>query len=482
MKVTFVMPPAIKGKAPDRLFGCNYGIYFQPNIFVLYPAAMLEKAGYEVFVIDCPVEKINWKEFKKIIEKDDSNAYIFYTVFLAEKADKRATKLIRKIRRNIPIIFIGPEPTSRPEHFILADNFFVIRGETEYAIVELIKELEGNRKFKKILGLSWSKNGKIFHNKPRPLIDDLDKLPFPARHLIKKDLYFNPKLKGRPSTVMLTSRGCWARCIYCIPCSYMFAREIEYKRYFRRKPMVRVRSPKNIYKEFELLKRQCYKSVAIIDDNFMGLKGQEKRIIKLCKLIKPLKMEWGCLTRADQLQNEKLIKAMADAGCTYVDIGVESFDQKVLDYVKKDTKVSEIFDAIRLLKKYNVDPKINILFGVCPYETEESIKQTVKILKGLDLIWVNFGVAIPHPNTDFYKIIKKNKWFGTKSRDYVPVDPYRDATVNLPNLSSKDYKRLVRWAYRSYFLRPSYLWKKLKDIKSFRELKENLKSAWKLFF
>lgn len=481
MKITILMPPALKGKAPERIFGCNYGLFYQPNIFILYSAAVLEKNNHKVKVLDCPVEKISWRKLENILKEDNSNLYVFYTVFLSEEIDKYAHKLIRKLRGNIPIVFIGPEPTSRPKDFLLDKNTFVIRGEADYALLELVNELEKNKNFKKIKGLSWKHDKKIIHNPQRPILTnkELDKLPFPARHLIKKELYYNPKLRGRPSTVMLTSRGCWGRCIYCIPCSYMFAREIENKRFSGLKPKVGLRSPENIIKEFKLLKRQGYKAVAIIDDNFIN---GEERTIKICKGIKNLGIEWGCLARPDTLQNEDMIKAMAEAGCVYIDIGAESFDQKVLDFVHKDLKVGDIFNAIFLLKKHGIEPKVNILFGTSPYETEESIKWTVKMLKELDIEWVSFDVTIPHPNTEFYKFVKRKKWFGTKSGDYEPVDPLRSATVNFPNLSHKKLEELVKWAYREYYLRPKYVWKRLLKIKNVQELKELIRTAWRLFF
>jgi len=83
MKVTFLTPPAIEGKAPERLFGCNYGVYFQPNIFALYSAATLEKACHKVVVVDCPVQGYSQGWFEDFLEKDDSDMYVFYTTFLA---------------------------------------------------------------------------------------------------------------------------------------------------------------------------------------------------------------------------------------------------------------------------------------------------------------------------------------------------------------------------------------------------------------
>lgn len=489
MKITFLTPPSINGRAPERLFGCNLGYFFQTNIFVLYPSAVLEKEGYSVEVIDCPVEGIGEKELKKILEHDISDVYVFYTVFLSEKTDQYWAEKIRELKRRCTVIFMGPEPTSRPKDFIKNEKDFVIRGEPEETIKELIDSLNSDypyyrpnpQNLKKIKGISWMGNNMHVNNPPREPIKDLDDLIFPARHLIVRDKYYNPKLKGRPSTVMLTSRGCFGKCIYCIPCSLSFATEIEHKKHFGNKPAVRLRSPQNIYEEFKNLKEDGYKSVAIIDDNFMGLPGGDERIIKICKLIEPLKMEWGCLARVDQLQNEYTLEWMKKAGCVYIDIGVESFEQKVLNYVKKGVTVGQVFHAILLMKHIGIEPKVNILLGSSPLETEESFKWTVNVLKMLNIDWVSFSVVIPHPGTDFYKIVKLLGWFATKSKDFEPVDPYQQATVNFPNMSHEELHKWVRWCYKEYYMRPQYFWKRLSKIRSWREFKEVVKIAWRLF-
>lgn len=485
MRISFLIPPPIEGRAPDRNFGCNYGITFQQPIHILYPAAVLEREGHKVEFIDCPVERKGKKWCEKYIKHNKIDVFVFFTVYLAEKTDLYWADRIRNLNKKAFIVFMGPEPTLFPHKFLKDERTFVVRGEPEYTISELVKLLEGSTySYKKVLGLSWVKNGKIINNPPRPLIDDLDELPFPARHLIKfPERYFNPKLKGRPTTTMLTSRQCWGRCIYCIPAAYNFAREIEWKKFYNKKPPVRLRSAENVFKEFKLIRKQGYKSVAIMDDNFMGRKIPEdkERIIELCELIEPLKMEWGCLARADQLQDEEILRWMKRAGCKYIDIGIESFDQKVLDYVKKDTSVGEQINAILLLKKVGIEPKINILLGASPFQTEEDIKWTVKILKMLDIDYVSFGIVVPHPATEFYKIIRGKGWFATQSKDFEPIDPYVEAIVDFPEISHEKLQKLVRWCYRAYYLSPTYIWKRLKNLRTFKEFLENIRAAWNLF-
>jgi len=477
MKITFLIPPPYPQKrAPERCFGCNYGLTFQHPIHILYPASVLENAGFKVEFIDCVVEKKSRRWLDKYMKNKKSDIYVFFTVYLAERTDLYWRDRIRELDENAIIIFIGPEPTRIP---------FVVRGEPEYTMLDLIKKLDKKKSLDNVLGLSFMKGPKIINNPPRHFIKDLNKLPFPARHLIRLPrAYFNPKLRGRPTTTMFTSRQCWGNCIYCIPAAYCFAREIEWKKHHNVKPPQTMRSPKNIYDEFKLIKKQGYKSVAIMDDNFMGAptKDYKKRIVKICDLIKPLKMEWGCLARADQLQDEEVLKKMKDAGCVYVDIGVESFDKKVLDYVRKGIAPGEQINAIMLMKKVGIQPKINILLGASPLQNENDIKWTVHVLKMLDIDFVSFGIVAPHPSIEFYKTVKKNKWFTTPSKDWEGVDPYSQGIVDFPEISHERLEMLVKWSYRAYYLRPYYIIKRLRNLKSFKELFEDIKIAFKLFF
>lgn len=507
MKAIFLNPPSqpVKSRAPDRNFGCNYGVAFQEPSHILYPAAMLENAGFEVEFIDCPVEGRSPKWLENYIQNTDAQAFVFFTVYLSEDIDKYWSKRIRELKPDAYIIFMGVEPTRKPSDFIFDDKVFVVRGEPEYPMLDLFNSLTNGHNFQEIKSVTWKSDGRMVNNPPRGIVDNLDALPFPARHLLKaKDKYYNPKLTGRPSASMMTSRQCWARCTYCIPSSLTFSREIEGRRQtggeenfqngeiasFSKtmKLPMRFRSPENIYEEFKYLKENGYKAVAIMDDNFLGLvraKKFKERILKLCELIKPLGMEWGCLARADELQDEEVLQAMKDSGCKYVDIGIESFDQRVLDYVKKDMRAEDNIKAILMCKKIGIDPKVNILLGAAPNQDEDSIKKTVEILKSLDVKNVQFGVINPHPSTPFYEKVKNEGWFkqfATESGQWKGIDTYRESIVDFPNMSHEKLEKLVKWCYRSYYLRPLYIMKRLAEVRSPRQFSEYTKTAYNLVF
>ncbi|MBI5678871.1 MAG: radical SAM protein, partial [Planctomycetes bacterium] len=325
---------------------------------------------------------------------------------------------------------------------------------------------EAKSNIKGIKSVSFRASDEVIHNANREPIEDLDALPFPARHLLEeRDVYYNPKLGMRPFTAVCTSRGCSYRCIYCVPSSLSFSRELEYKHHLGKKPPVRKRSPESIIEEFKLLKSQGYKAVNVQDDQFVW---GEERTIKICEGIKDLDIVWGCSARSDHL-TEPIVKAMAEAHCKFIDLGVESFNQEILDYVKKDIDVKKNEDAIALVKKYGINAKINIMFGASPLETMDTIKRNMEEVKRLKVDQVMYNIANPFPGTDFYKIAKENKLF--VYGDYKPVNVAREANIAYPHLGKTDLEKAVRRANFEFFLTPRFILKNVRRLGSLDSLK-----------
>lgn len=473
MKITFLVPPPIEGKIPERVAGCAYLLYYVPNIFLLSAAAVLEKAGYEVRYIETTIKKWQRGHFLAYLKEDLSDVYCFYSVNLSQETDIHALNDIRNLRGNVPVIFFGPAPSDRPAEFVVDNDSYVVRGEPEYTMVELLKALHSKSSVNDIKSVSFMDNGEIIHNVNRELIEDLDSLPFPARHLIEeREVYYNPKLGKRPFTAVCTSRGCSYRCIYCVPSSLSFSRELEYKHYLGKKPPVRKRSPENIIEEFKLLKIQGYKAVNIQDDQFVW---GEERTVKICEGIKDLDIVWGCSARSDHL-TEPIVKVMSEANCKFIDLGVESFSQEILDYVRKDIDVKKNEEAIKLVKKYGISAKINIMFGASPIETMDTIKKNMEEVKRLKVDQVMYNIANPFPGTDFYKIAKDNKLF--VYGDYKPVNVAKEANIAYPHLSKKDLEDAVRRANFEFFLTPRFIIKNIRRLGSLDSLKAMFKKLF----
>jgi radical SAM superfamily enzyme YgiQ (UPF0313 family) len=479
MKVTFLTPPALEGKlAADRVFGCNYGYYPVPNIFILTCAAVLRNEGFEVSYVDGVLDNWNANDLVDFLKNDESDLYVLYTVYLAKSTDLKTLSLIRKYRGNVNVAFSGPVPTETPEIFLLDENTYVVRGEPEITLKELVKCLQLGKKPEGIESVSYKDNEIFVHNNYRKVYDDLDSLPFPARDLVEKHKFhfYNPKIGIRPFSVVLSSRGCSYHCTYCVPCSLSFARELDYKAYLNKKPPVRQRSAKNVLEELRLLKSEGYKSVGFIDDQFIW---NEDRVLEICEGIKQIGIEFGILARADRL-TEPIVKALKEANCKYVDIGVESFNQKILDDIKKDLDVNTIYYAIDLLKKYKITCKINVLIAASPLETEETILENIKIIKKIKPDSVMYGITNPFPGTEFHKVAKREGWM--LYDEYKPVDVQKECIISYPHLSNKKIEKLARMANRQFFLSPSFIFQNLKKIRTPKDfLKACISFKRKLF-
>lgn len=470
MQIIFLNPPPLlKDERPvERVFGCTYSLYPIPNVFVLIQAAIARDLGFRVKHLDAAA--LNWhkNDLISFLKKDKSSFIFIHSVNLSIKTDLKALKIIRAIRKKVAVVFTGPAPTQFPEKFLLDETTFVVRGEPEKIIENILKNYSH---FKKIRGLSYKSQGQIIHNKAEKLIKNLDNLPLPARELVDNKLYFNPKINAEPWTVMLTSRGCFGQCIFCVPCSSNFATELEYRKNHRFKPPVRYRSAKNIIAEFKLLKRLGYKSVSIIDDQFIQ---SESHIKEISEGIKKLNISWGCLARVDRL-NENIVRYLKQAGCVYVDLGVESFDQKALDFLGKGVVASDIKKKIILLKKYDIAPKVNILIGAVPWETESTIMKTLSGVLKTKPASVMFSLACPFPGTRFYDLAKKNKWLKT----YYPVDVQKKSLLNYKNLTARQMENLTQKLNSRFFFSPGFLWQNLSLLKSPKKVWQALKSLKK---
>lgn len=468
MKITFLVPPPIKGQRPaERSSGCTHVVYPTPNIYELTVAALIEKSGhFDVAYHDFTYEKTDLRTF---ISSDDSDFYSIWTVNLSVDTDLHAVDIIHSVRPDVYCFMLGPGPTYYINKCLSRDHTIVLRGEPDMMLLELLEAFRtGQPAWEEIDGISYKKDGKIVNNKPHALLRNLDELPFPARHLLGNRTFHNPKLKITPYTPALTSRQCPFKCIYCVPSSLTFAREIEFRRYNGRKPFVSFRSTENVIEELKMLHEQGYKAVGFMDDNFIW---NEKRTREICDALKKYGFKWGCQARVDEI-TEPIAKMLSESGCMYIDLGVESFNDEILKYIKKGITQKQIYDAIDLLKKYNVPVKLNILIGTSPLETREILKDTFKRAKKLHVDQIMFNIVSPFPGTEFYDLAKKNNWITTG--DYIPTDVQHKSILSYPNLSSKDMEHLLFKANLQYFLSPAFV---IKQLKRFHSLKEFYSAA-----
>jgi len=460
------VPPVLDRQRPaERSAGCTRVVYFAPNIYELTVIGVVEdlkmgEVAYEDFVF----YKKKEEDFLQFLATDDSDIYCIWTVNLSIESDMLAIDSIFRIRPQARVIMMGPGPTYFIEKCLVDKRIVIVRGEPEATIVELLHALNEDKPLNNILGISWmNSEGNIVNNGFRPLIGDLDSLPLPARHFIANRRYFNPKIKRKGYTTAFTSRNCPYHCIYCVPSSLTFAREIENKRFTGRKPTISYRTAQSVDREMALLHEQGYKAIGFMDDNFIW---NEERTRLMCEIMKKYGMLWGCQARVDAI-TEPIAKMLGESGCQYVDLGVESFNDEILKYVRKGITTEQIYEAIRLLKKYKVPVKLNVLIGSSPLETKETLRHTLKEAKKLKVDQVMFNIVSPFPGTEFYKLCKENNWLSTG--DYVPTDVQRESILNLPNISSREMEKILFKNNLSYFLSWNFITTQLKRFTSWSE-------------
>lgn len=464
LKVRFIVPPVIdNGKPAERSSGCTHVVYPTPNIYELTVAGCVGAESYDTDYIDCVNHGISLQKLLQRLKDDEVSVCIVWSVNLSLDNDIAIFRNILNTCPHANILALGPAPTYYADRFLIDERVIIVRGEPEITVLEYLKHKSDASSWRDILGISYLQDGIRHNNGMRPLMKNLDDLPLPARHFVKDINYRNAKLKVTPYTTMVTSRNCPFHCIYCVPSSLTFAREIENRKFFGKKPPISFRSVEKVDEELRHLHDMGYKAIGFMDDNFIW---NEQRTESICKSLKKYNFAWGCQARVDAI-TENIARMLSESGCHYVDLGIESFDEKVLEYVKKGITTDQIYEAVRLLKKYKVYVKVNLLIGTSPVETETTIRDSIKKAKQLKADQLMINIVSPFPGTEFYELAKQNTWI--ENEEYVPTDVQRHSILNYPHLSSKRMEQLLFWGNLSYFLSPYFIWHQIREFHSFGE-------------
>ena len=378
MKILLVYPADIRHCSVED------SRYFPHGI--LYIAAALRKIGHKVSFVDLMYEN-DLSILDKMMEGVDAVGSCFNISFF-EKC-KVTLKYIKNINSKIPCIVGGPYPTSSPHEMLEMGFDFVVLGEGEETIVELLGTLE-QKHFDNVSGIAYRNNGQVMINKMRAPIDDLDSITFPARNLVNLSRY--------NQLVLITSRGgCPYNCTYC---SHIR------KKMFGRK--LRKRSPGNVAEEMEeIIKRYPGKTIEVLDDCFtiIGMEWLKDFANKMRQ--KKLYKRWNCRTRVD-LIDEETAKLLKEAGCYEIAFGVESGSQKILDFYKKGVKVKQIIDAFKLCHNLGIKTYAYIMIGA-PIETRNDLKMTFDLIRSIKPHNYELAVTAPFPGTDLYKYCLERK-------------------------------------------------------------------------
>jgi len=400
-----------------------------------YVGAVLKEGGYEVKVIDLNVEKINhrtypYKRYDLVGISVDTTRYPV-SLKIAEQAKKSG----------VDVVMGGPHVTFFDDETLSSKQVdYVVRGEGEYIMLDLVKHLNNGKSLEEVKGISYLSGNQIIKNPPAPLAHDLDSIPFPARELLPLDRYTNT-LRGRFSASMVTSRGCPFDCDFCSCSAFSGAKW-------------RTRSIENILEEVELLyAKYGYRAINFLDDNFTL---NSKRVTQLCeRMIKRgWDLLWYAFSRVDSIvRNEKMVHLMKKAGLDQVFVGFESGSQEVLNKLGKKVTVEKAFKAMEILKRHRIRVWGSFIIGALN-ESRGMIKETIKFARQLNPQLSQFSILVPYPGTRLYETVKHK----LLTKDWECFWGGRPV-MRLNKITTQEMKDLIIKAYASFYLRPSTLLK-----------------------
>jgi len=450
MKITLIYP-AYTEIYGDYKPAARIGVLYPP-LGLSYLAATLEREGHSVEIIDMEAELIGKEQLEKRIKETKPDiAGITSTTPIHHKADE-IFHLIKSIDKSIATIAGGPHPTSLPIKTLEEnqDIDIVVVGEGEKTVIELARKIEKNEDISTVDGIAYRKEAEIKITKQREMIQDLDWLPFPARHLLKQDVYVwsVPKKGIVPVTPIETTRGCPFKCSFCSQI-VVFGNKI------------RERSVDNVINEIKEIKDRYKITHLVFYDDTLGL--NKKRTIELCNRIidEKLGITFEGMTRVNCIDEELIIK-MKQAGLNRLSFGVESGNQDILNAIKKGINLEQIRNAYELVDKHGIETRMSIIFGL-PFETKETIRKTIKFMKSLKCYQAYVNIGTPFPGTDYYEMAKHG-YGGLKllTHDWREFRRWGNAVINVNDLAKED---LIKWQKRAlleFYLRPRIIWYNLR--------------------
>lgn len=417
-----------------------------PPTDLMYLAAVAEKAGLEAKINDYSQNG----DYEADLKEFNPDYLVVNIATPTLEHDLEAVKKAKEICPNVVTIAKGAAFLTLADRIIKEHNEldFGILGEAENTLKEILEE----KPKAEILGLYYKENDEVKFTGNRPFIEDLDSLPFPARHLVDNNIYRRPDNNKVQATIKV-SRGCPFHCFFCLATPVSGAK-------------VRRRSPENIVAEIkECVEKYNIKNFLFWSDIFNIDKDWT---MKLCQAIidSGLKITWSANTRADTADLE-MAEMMYKSGCRLVSIGVESGSQYMLEKMGKKITLNDVRRTVKVFKKAKIRIYNYFVIGL-PWETEETVEETIKFAIELNSDFISFYTATPLPGSRFYDYAVEHNLFDKETSF---ENAYYYPAVNTHHLSRERVFELHKSAIKRFYLRPLYILKMLSRIRSFAEIK-----------
>lgn len=449
-RILFVVPPGSLEMNFGKLSAAGAEL---PWLGMAYVAAAARAAGHDVHLRDYEVMGQGYDRLAADIAELQPD--LVATAVFINNVDRclKVCEVAKSIDRRIRTVLGGPQATIFPDEFNgLSDVDFVLISESEISFARLASFCEDQASYKDMAGVCWrDKDGTMIRNERQPLIEDIDSVPLPALDLYQMHLYYPPVyIWGKRVANIVTSRGCPYECTFC-----------EAKLTFGRTH--RFHSEERVLADLDYLnKRYGYDSFQFYDDIFTT---NRKRVVKLCNLLidSGRRYKWMCYTRTD-LVDPELLALMREAGCYQISYGPESGDQALLDGIKKRLTVEDNFRGIEYTREAGILAVGTFMLGL-PGETKAQTKKTIDFAVNSKLDYAIFGITEPYPGTEMWRDCLKQGYFVDADDEHCNHLLPNFSKIWVPNGRTRDELEMsVQEAYRRFYLRPSILFKWLRNF------------------
>lgn len=466
--IASLRPGVVLIRPPSQMGELARIVSAQHPINLLYLCAYLREHGFEPHLIDYEIDAYSDEDVCRRIE-ELAPLCVGVSCFTPQIiAGHRIAQALRGAFPALPLLIGGPHATALPratlEEFPAFDA--AVAGEGEETLVEVCSRLRDGRDLCGVAGTAHRAGGGVVQEAERPRIAAYGDLPMPARDLLDMAKYPGAAKSGAAAgvyrtTQVFTARGCPFPCTFCA-ISLVTTRT------------VRFRGADSVRRELsECRSRYGIEHVNVHDDTFTV---SAKRVAEISRTLGESGVTWDCDTRVDTV-SEEMLRDMAAHGCVRVAFGVESGSERMLKAMKKNVTRAQIRDAFLWARKYGITTSAYFIVGGHPDETPEDVEETRTLMHEIQPDFANVAIGTPYPGTELYgQLAERNLLLDRRWERFMLYD--RMPAWRTERFSPEDLVRMQRDLIREYFYRPAYVWRRLRKMRSWRELPYWARSAW----
>ena len=444
-----------------RWFAKSRGRVQRHPDYLCTAAATVRAAGHEVFFLDAQAKNLPTDQVIPRLEAFKPDMAVYQASTPSIDADIEAARRCKEATGCLNVL-VGSHATAEPEDTLVRAGGAVdaiALAEYDYTV----RDLANGVALAECPGAARFDGDDVVRSAPRPLIEDLDALPFPAWDFIDINDYYDAG-KLFPFLTLITGRGCHGRCTFC-----QIPQVMNGRRY-------RARSVENVIAEIEydLSLFPNLKEIMFEDDTLTS-RSTRDRLAALCEAIiaRNWRISWSANARVD-CGDAEILALMKRSGCRMLCVGFEFGDQEILNAVRKGTTVEQMHTFAENARRAGIRVHGCFMFGG-PGETPETARKTIELAKRLPIDTAQFSGIVAYPGTEYYAWARANGYLVPKEwRQWVDDGFEQCGTVSLPDLSVEQINALIDQGLREFYLRPGQMWRMVTNIQSAADVKAKL--------